>query len=257
MSQRLSNPFGPPALASQAPPAIILAVLRRFRGPALFRGLRHCSSPGAPFWPSGLTVRRSRPPTAAAELRALELINMKKRKIFAFLFLAFAMTTGYAQVYKCIVNGRTIFSDAPCQAGSTGVLIQEKKDPEQIYQERLQALEAENRKLQQQALRREQQLNEQLTRPQPVQGQSAPPGVRYDVTVSEQTRRCDMEKNTITNKKRREGAECLKLRSMLNMPEPTRVIINNQNTPSHPRTVINNQTGKPCTVFPGGHMECH
>ena len=182
---------------------------------------------------------------------------MKKRKIFAFLFLAFAMTTGYAQVYKCIVNGRTIFSDAPCQAGSTGVLIQEKKDPEQIYQERLQALEAENRKLQQQALRREQQLNEQLTRPQPVQDQSAPPGVRYDVTVSEQTRRCDMEKNTITNKKRREGAECLKLRSMLNMPEPTRVIINNQNTPSHPRTVINNQTGKPCTVFPGGHMECH
>ena len=138
---------------------------------------------------------------------------MKKRKIFAFLFLAFAMTTGYAQVYKCIVNGRTIFSDAPCQAGSTGVLIQEKKDPEQIYQERLQALEAENRKLQQQALRREQQLNEQLqqalrreqqlneqlTRPQPVQGQSAPPGVRYDVTVSEQTRRCDMEKNSITN----------------------------------------------------------
>ena len=61
MSQRLSKPFGPPALASQAPPAIILAALRRFRGPALFGGLRPSSSQGAPFWPSGLTLRSSGP----------------------------------------------------------------------------------------------------------------------------------------------------------------------------------------------------
>ena len=54
-------PFGPPALVQQAPPAIIPAVLRRFRGPALFRGLRPSSSQGAPFWPSGLTLRSSRP----------------------------------------------------------------------------------------------------------------------------------------------------------------------------------------------------
>lgn len=166
-------------------------------------------------------------------------------------------TIANAQVYKCSVNGRTTFSDTPCQSGSTGELIQQKKDPEQIYQERFQALEAENRKLQQQALQREQQLNEQLSRPQPAQNLPAQPGIRYDVSVSEQTRRCDMEKNTLTNKRQREGAECLKLRSMLNMPEPTRIIINNQNTPTHPRTVINNQTGRPCTVFPGGNMQCH
>ena len=73
MSQRLSKPFWPPALASQAPPAILLAALRRFRGAALFHGPRPSSGLGAPFWPSGLTVRRSRPPTAAAELRALGL----------------------------------------------------------------------------------------------------------------------------------------------------------------------------------------
>ena len=59
MSQRLSKPFWPPALASQAPPAIILAVLRRFRGSALLRGLCPSSSQGAPFWPSGLTLRSS------------------------------------------------------------------------------------------------------------------------------------------------------------------------------------------------------
>ena len=51
------KPFGPPALVQQEPPAIILAVLRRFRGPALFRGLRTSSRLGAPFWPSGLTLR--------------------------------------------------------------------------------------------------------------------------------------------------------------------------------------------------------
>ena len=43
------KPFWPPALASQAPPAIILAVLRRFRGSALLRGLCPSSSQGAPF----------------------------------------------------------------------------------------------------------------------------------------------------------------------------------------------------------------
>lgn len=55
------QPFWPLALASQAPAAIILAALRRFRGPAPFRGLRPSAKPGAPFWPSGLTRRSSRP----------------------------------------------------------------------------------------------------------------------------------------------------------------------------------------------------
>ena len=45
----------------QAPPAIILAVLRRFRGPALLGGQRPSSRPGVPFWPSGLTLRSSGP----------------------------------------------------------------------------------------------------------------------------------------------------------------------------------------------------
>ena len=52
-------PFWPPALAQQAPPAIILAALRRFRGAALFHGPRPSSRLGAPFWPSGLTLRSS------------------------------------------------------------------------------------------------------------------------------------------------------------------------------------------------------
>ena len=55
------KPFWPPALVQQAPAAIILAALRRFCGPALFRGPRPSSRQGVPFWPSGLTLRSSGP----------------------------------------------------------------------------------------------------------------------------------------------------------------------------------------------------
>ena len=58
---KASKPYWPPALVQQALPAIILAALRRFRGPAVFRGPRPCPSPGAPFGPSGLTLRSSGP----------------------------------------------------------------------------------------------------------------------------------------------------------------------------------------------------
>ena len=37
----------------------MLAVLRRFRGPAVFLGQRPSSRLGAPFWPSGLTLQSS------------------------------------------------------------------------------------------------------------------------------------------------------------------------------------------------------
>ena len=43
----------------QAPPAIILAALLRFGGPALFHGPRTSSRLGTPFWLSGLTLRSS------------------------------------------------------------------------------------------------------------------------------------------------------------------------------------------------------
>ena len=73
------QPFWPPALASQALPAIFIAALRRFRGAALFRGPRPSSSQGVPFWPSGLTRRSSRPAyggrlTLAVSLRKTRFI---------------------------------------------------------------------------------------------------------------------------------------------------------------------------------------
>ena len=96
MSQRLSKPFWPPALASQAPPAILLAALRRFRGPALFRGLRPCSSPGAPFWLSGLTRRSSRPAYGGRlTLGVSQLIGESVFRILLVALLAFGAWKGY------------------------------------------------------------------------------------------------------------------------------------------------------------------
>ena len=68
------KPFGPLALVQQALLAINLAALRRFGGPAPLRGLRPSSRLGAPFWPSGLTLRSSglafsQPLTLAVSLR--------------------------------------------------------------------------------------------------------------------------------------------------------------------------------------------
>ena len=58
---RFFKPFRPLALAQQALVAIILQVLRRFRGAARFRSVRPSSTWGFPFWPMGLTVQSSRP----------------------------------------------------------------------------------------------------------------------------------------------------------------------------------------------------
>ena len=97
------KPFWHLALASQAPVAIVLEGPRRFRGAVLFRGPRPSSMLGAPFWPSGLTVRRSRPPSAAAELRALAC---EKPALFRPMFYSPAFT--FSSIYPlgfCRVPG--------------------------------------------------------------------------------------------------------------------------------------------------------
>ena len=75
--QGVFKPFWPPALAQQAPAAIILAALRRFRGPAVFRGLRPSSRQGVPFWPSGLTLRSSGPAFCGPLTLAVSLLKTR------------------------------------------------------------------------------------------------------------------------------------------------------------------------------------
>ena len=64
--------FWPLALAQQAPVAIVFHPLRRLGGAAVFRNPRPSAGWGFPFWPSGLTLRSSRPAKAGGLPCSLE-----------------------------------------------------------------------------------------------------------------------------------------------------------------------------------------
>lgn len=52
-----------------------------------------------------------------------------------------------AQVHKCKdAYGRTTYADAPCAAGQSGGLLERRRSQSDIYRERMQAVEAEDRK---------------------------------------------------------------------------------------------------------------
>ncbi len=80
----------------QAPPAILLAALRRFRGPAVFPGLRTSSRLGVPFWPSGLTLRSSGPAFCGPlTLAVSQSTGENVFRILLIALLAFGVWKGY------------------------------------------------------------------------------------------------------------------------------------------------------------------
>ena len=120
------KPFWPLAFAQQALPAIIFHALRRLGGVVLFRGSRPSPSWGFPFWPSGLTIRRSRPPTAAAELRAL--VPRRNRFIWPMLIQTAFSFSGVIQRLVCRLSGlrlravclfQVFLTSGPCTASAT------------------------------------------------------------------------------------------------------------------------------------------
>ncbi len=73
---------------------MLLAALRRFRGPAVFRGLRPSLRQGVPFWPSGLTLRSS----GRLRRRLPWLLACEKPALFSPMFysLAFIFSSVYS-----------------------------------------------------------------------------------------------------------------------------------------------------------------
>ena len=107
MSQRLFKRFWRPALASQAPPAILLAALRRFRGPAVFRGPRPSSRQGVPFWPSGLTLRSSGPAFCGPLTLAVSPITR------------FMRAATYFSARPCFKGFQAFWASSACAASAT------------------------------------------------------------------------------------------------------------------------------------------
>lgn len=78
--------------------------------------------------------------------------------------VVFAPATS-AQVHKCKdAAGKTIYTDAPCTAGQSGGMIERQRTQSEIYQERIQAAEANERKYRSQAATRDAQMLEQQQR---------------------------------------------------------------------------------------------
>ncbi len=78
--------------------------------------------------------------------------------------VVFAPAT-FAQVHKCKdAAGKTIYTDAPCTAGQSGGMIERQRTQSEIYQERIQAAEANERKYRSQAATRDALMLEQQQR---------------------------------------------------------------------------------------------
>ena len=115
------------------------------------------------------------------------------------IFFIFA-NSAHSQVYKCIANGKTVFSDAPCQSNQAGGLIQERKSSEEIYNERIRALESEKLKQERYYLQRERELYERPRQPTVIQHQyqNLPPPAETWAERNERQNR-ETSKSSITN----------------------------------------------------------
>ena len=125
---------------------------------------------------------------------------MTKHQLIPVLILFAFLGSAQGQVYKCISNGKTIFSDAPCPSNSSGGLILKKQNSEEKYNERLRALEAEQAKQQRRQNEMEKNFHERPQQPTVIQhqNQNLPPPQETWADKNERRNR-DTSKNSITN----------------------------------------------------------
>ena len=125
---------------------------------------------------------------------------MTTHKLVPILFFFACLGSAQGQVYKCISNGKTIFSDAPCPSNSSGNLIQERQSSEEKYNERLRALEAEQLKQQRRQIEMERNFYERPQEPTIIrhQYQNLPPPPETWAERNERRNR-EVSKSSITN----------------------------------------------------------
>lgn len=145
-----------------------------------------------------------------------------------------------AQVHRCKdAAGKTIYTDAPCAAGSVGGVIQRERTIEEKIQEREEAYIAELRKQDQRFAEQEREWGEQQRRA--MQPQSAP-SVRHSSnswSARNALRNAEVSANSITNnggrwdkttrarrtQEQREGShqEAISRPSQNHSPQPTNI----------------------------------
>ena len=171
------------------------------------------------------------------------------RIISAILCLAaFSVTasTAFAQVHRCKdAAGKTIYSDAPCATGQTGQLIERQKSQDEIYQERAQAAEANERKYRSQQSERAQQSFEMQQRNASQAPAAAPPQLQ---SASRECREAQKDLEFVSSirtisqdeKRMRTNAAIARVNASCGsntplMQEPSRNVVK----PRTPRTITN------------------
>ena len=110
--------------------------LRRFRGPALFRGPRPSSRQGVPFWPSGLTLRSSGPAkggplTLAVSLRKTCFIQ--PHALFTGIYLFKRLFVGFWVSRRASPWGaapvQAFLASSPCAASATSYHFSSSASP--------------------------------------------------------------------------------------------------------------------------------
>lgn len=119
---------------------------------------------------------------------------MSWKTIAACLAIACTGIPAAAQVHRCKDSaGRTIYSDAACLAGQSGVLVERQKSREEILQERLQAAEANERKYRLQAVELESQASISTSTP------TAQQSVQQDRSSSYECRQAQRDHETVSS----------------------------------------------------------
>ena len=130
------KPFWPLALVQRALLAINLAALRRFGGPAPLRGLRPSSRLGAPFWPSGLTLRSSGPAkggplTLAVSLRKTRFIQ--PHVLFTGVYLLKRLSAGFLPCAGlrlwALRQFQAFLASSPCAASASSYHFSSSASP--------------------------------------------------------------------------------------------------------------------------------
>lgn len=119
---------------------------------------------------------------------------MRWTVVIACLAFVVVCTPVAAQVHRCKdAAGKTTYSDAPCGAGQSGVMIEREKNRQEIMEERMQAAEANERRYRQRAA--DQQMQSQQSTAAPVDRQPAP----QDKSSSYECRQAQREHETVSS----------------------------------------------------------
>lgn len=177
------------------------------------------------------------------------------RTAFVLTALLIVGSTAFAQVHRCKdAAGNLHFSDRPCSAGQTGGLVMRQKSQEEIYQERMQAAEANERKYRSRLAEREQQMLDQ----QRVMNERAARPAQQPAQLA-QTRECQAAKRELefVSSLRTPSQDEKRMRTNAAITQVNAACGSNTALMQEPPKIINQTRPQTCIHAGGPVFSCH